>query len=354
MVKVICRDEMTGAPQINLVFEGGGVKGVGLVGALSVLEDRGYQIRHVAGASAGSMVAVLLAAGYTASELQAIVQTKGFRDLRDRDWIDRIPLIGRPLSILKDHGIYEGDLLTEWMRQLLADRGVRTFRDLETPTSDARPVFQHAAQVIVSDLTERSLLVLPRDAHKLGIDPSDLDVALAVRMSVSIPLFFEPVRFINPRTGKEHVLVDGGLLSNFPVWIFDDEEAASCPTLGIRLDEGEIDGDEMAPDRDRGRGVDAMVDFIKDLAHTAVSAHDRHYLERSNFDRTISVPSLGVRATEFDLSPEMSRALYESGRIAANEFLDQWERCRSSRDADSSLPRSTPRTTASNRYVLAV
>jgi NTE family protein len=321
MAELMCRDEMTGAPQINLVFEGGGVKGVGLVGALAVLEERGFRVRHVAGASAGSMVAVLLAAGYSASELLTIAQTTGFKDLRDRDWVDRIPLLGGPISIFKDHGIYEGDQLTEWMRSLLAERGIKTFGDLSSQSADARSVFRHVAQVIVSDLTDRSLLVLPRDAHKLGIDPDELDVALAVRMSVSIPIFFEPVRFTNPRTGRQHVLVDGGLLSNFPVWLFDDEEDAGCPTLGIRLDEE----DEETRSRSGGLGLESVLGFVKGLAHTAVTAHDRHYLERSNFDRTIGVPSLGVSTTDFDLSPAASRALYESGRLAAEAFLDRWE-----------------------------
>lgn len=321
MAELMCKDETTGAPLINLVFEGGGVKGVGLVGALAVLEERGYRVRHVAGASAGAIVAVLLAAGYSAAELLTIAQTTGFKDLRDRDWVDRIPLLGGPISIFKDHGIYEGDRLVNWMRGLLAERGIKTFGDLETQTADARPVFRHVAQVIVSDLTERSLLVLPRDAHKLGIDPSNLDVALAVRMSVSIPIFFEPVRFTNPRTGRQHVLVDGGLLSNFPVWLFDDEEEAGCPTLGIRLDE---EDEEEGRSRTNGLALDSVLGFVKGLAQTAVSAHDRHYLERSNFDRTIGVPSLGVGTTDFDISPEVSRALYESGRLAADAFLDQW------------------------------
>jgi NTE family protein len=323
MAELMCRDTAAGAQEVNLVFEGGGVKGVGLIGALSVLEERGFHVRHVAGASAGAIVATLLAAGYSSSELLTIAQTSGFGSLRDRDWIDRIPLVGAPISIFKDHGIYEGNQLTEWMRRLLADRGVRTFRDLEVISSGARPVFRHSAQVIVSDLTDRSLLVLPRDAHKLGIDPEDLDVALAVRMSVSIPIFFEPVRFTNPRTGRQHVLVDGGMLSNFPVWLFDDEDEAGCPTIGIRLDEGDFAATDHTS-RLPSLGLNGMIDFVKGIAQTMVSAHDRHYLERTNFDRTIAVPSLGVRTVDFDISPEMSRALYESGRIAAGAFLEQW------------------------------
>lgn len=127
---------------------------------------------------------------------------------------------------------------------------------------------------------------------------------------------FEPVRFLNPRTGRHHVLVDGGLLSNFPVWLFDDESAWGVPTIGIRLDEGsEVLSDSTG-------GMLAMIDFVRSLAQTVLSAHDRHYLERTRFDRTISVPCLGVRTAEFDLSAERACALYEAGRAAAEAFLN--------------------------------
>ena len=76
--------------------------------------------------------------------------------------------------------------------------------------------------MIASDLTEQRLLVLPRDARTLGIEDLDqLNVALAVRMSMSIPVFFEPVSFTNRRTGREHLIVDGGMLSNLPIWLLD-------------------------------------------------------------------------------------------------------------------------------------
>lgn len=305
--------------EINIVFEGGGVKGVGLIGALAVLEERGYRFRNVAGSSAGAIVAALLAAGYSAGDLLRIAVEVGFGDLRDRDWIDRIPVLGKPMSLVKEHGIYEGRCLAERVRLLLEARGVRRFGDLLAPEPRGSLALRHRAQVIVSDLTERSLLVLPRDAGKLGIDSDDLDVALAVRMSASIPLFFEPVRFLNPRTGRQHVLVDGGLLSNFPVWLFDGADDLNVPTIGIRLDEG-LD-DLPAP----GEGIGAVIDFVRSLAQTAVFAHDRRYLEQSKFDRVISVPSLGVRTADFALSPDRAMALYRAGREAAGEFLSWWE-----------------------------
>src|SRR5919112_859863 len=154
---------------VDLVFEGGGLKGIGLVGAYSVLEEHGYTPQNMAGASAGAIVAALLAAGYTASELREIIATL--------------------------------------------------------------------------DLPAERLLVLPRDAHWLGIeDPDELSVALAVRMSMSIPLIFEPVSFREPKTGREHLLVDGGMLSNFPVWLFDAEEPL-WPTIGLKF----VEDDPRAP-----------------------------------------------------------------------------------------------------------
>ena len=138
------------------------------------------------------------------------------------------------MSMLKDLGVYEGEAFLVWMRGLLEAKGLRTFGDM-VRREDGELKYRYKAQVIASDVTERRLLVLPRDAHRLGIeDPDDLNVALAVRMSMSIPIFFEPVKFANPQTGKEHLIVDGGMLSNFPVWLFDAKEPL-WPTFGLKL-----------------------------------------------------------------------------------------------------------------------
>src|SRR4051794_21735282 len=95
--------------KVDLVFEGGGVKGIGLVGALSVLEERGYQPRHTAGASAGAIVATLYAAGYTAAELHEIMQTLDYNQFEDETWEDRIPVAGAALSLITELGVYKGE-----------------------------------------------------------------------------------------------------------------------------------------------------------------------------------------------------------------------------------------------------
>ncbi len=324
-------EDATGPPRgrrVDLVFEGGGVKGIGLIGALSVLEERGFQPQNMAGASAGALVAVLHAAGYSASQLRAIMLEVGFSSFLDRAWEDRIPFVGAPISILLDQGIYEGDALLAFVRRLLEAKGVHTFADLVHPEFADQPLYRHRAQVIASDLTERRLLVLPRDAARLGVCPDDLDVALAVRMSVSLPVFFEPVRFTNPQTGREHLIVDGGILSNFPVWLFDTEGQPPWPTFGLLLVEPEprTPISERLPRSRAGRSAtERTVHYLKGLVATMLEAHDRLYIECADFARTIPIPTLGIAGTEFGLTRRQALALYESGRAATEQFLASWD-----------------------------
>lgn len=314
--------------RVDLVFEGGGVKGLGLVGALSVLEERGYEPQSVAGSSAGSLLAALLGAGYTAAELREIFLNFDFTSVQDTSWEDRIPLIGTPLSLLKDQGVYEGKALLKYVRSLLADRRVSTFGDLVNHVNAKEERHRYKTQVIASDITGRRLLVLPRDAPWLGIeDPDSFDVALAVRMSTSIPFYFEPVEFRNPVTGRKHLIVDGGVLSNFPVWLFDSREEPRWPTFGLRLVDPEPEtplDQRMQPATYPLGGIGTTIDYVKSLVYTMLEAHDRLYIEMADFARTIPISTLGVRTTDFDLSRERRLELYEAGRVAAEQFLETW------------------------------
>lgn len=311
----------------DLVFEGGGVRGIALAGALAVIEEHGYLPQNMAGTSAGAVVATLRAAGYQGEELHRIIANEDYRQLIQTDWVDRIPLVGAPLGVLLNLGIYKGDAFFDQMSQLLEDKGVRTFRDLVHPAYAGDPRYRYKVQIIASDVTEHRLLLLPRDAEKLGVAPDDLNVALAVRMSMSIPIFFEPVRFSNPKTGKEHIIVDGGMLSNFPVWVFDSPGVPAWPTFGIRLvqddPKSELDGQPplVAPHA----AETTVVEYVEGLVHTMMQAHDRLYMDQSTFVRTVTIPTGNIASTNFNLTPEQVTQLYESGRAAAQQFLASWD-----------------------------
>jgi NTE family protein len=312
---------------VDLVFEGGGVKGIGLAGAYSVLEERGFEPKNVAGTSAGAITAALIAARYTADELREIIVSLNFRQFQDEAWEDKIPLVDRVASVLLDQGVYEGTRFYEWMKELLEAKGIRTFGDLVIEEYAEDPKYRSRLQVIASDVTGRRLLVLPRDAGQLGLDPDELEVAHAVRMSMSIPFFFEPVRVENEKSGETHTIVDGGMLSNFPVWLFDCEadEEPEWPTFGCLL----VEPEPQKPIAERlerdERGVIAVIDYVKAMAQTMMEAHDRLYVQQAQWARTIPIPTLGVGTTEFDITRERALKLYDSGRRATEEFLETWD-----------------------------
>lgn len=89
----------------DAVFEGGGVKGIGLVGAVPVTEAKGYEFVNVAGTSAGAIIAALVAAGYRAGELRDIMATLDYSKFKDPGWVDRVPILGKAISLGVEKGI---------------------------------------------------------------------------------------------------------------------------------------------------------------------------------------------------------------------------------------------------------
>lgn len=298
------------------------MKGIGLVGALTALEEKGFKPQNIAGTSAGAITAALLAAGYTADRMRDILSTLDFETFKDETFLSHILGIGKPLSALLEKGMYKGDAFHEWIEELLAEKGVHTFKDLIVEESKDEPDYRYKLQVIATDITAHDLLRLPRDAERFGVDPDELSVADAVRMSMSIPIFFEPWPW-RTADGEEHLIVDGGVLSNFPVWIFDSKGEPPWPTFGLAL----VEPDPKAqPGRDRPSAEDTgIVTYLKDLASTMMEAHDRMYLQNDTFVRTIRIPTLGVGTTEFDLSPARAEALFKSGYDAGLKFIEDWD-----------------------------
>src|ERR1700749_5002335 len=123
-------------PSFDLVCEGGGVKGIGLSGAYSVLEEQGQVARSCAGTSAGAITAALIAAGYKSSALQEIIFELDYLQFEDETFVDKIPLVGKGINVLAKNGLYKGDAFEDWIRGLLAAQGVHTFADVRAEPSD--------------------------------------------------------------------------------------------------------------------------------------------------------------------------------------------------------------------------
>jgi NTE family protein len=314
----------------DLVFEGGGVKGIGLAGAYRELFDRGYHAECVAGTSAGAITAALVAVGYSGAELEDIVlRQMHFSDFEDPTFLDHFGPVGGLADFFIHRGMHSGDYFLSWIRKLLEAKGKTRFGDLRNPPSSAGNR-EYRLQVVVSDLTARTMLVLPRDAAQLGIEsPDDLEIAEAVRMSMSIPVFFAPVVFPNPKTGAAHVIVDGGLLSNYPIWLFDSPAGTppEFPTFGMTL---VAPGQRapLAPNPPQDAVLPDLgsdVEFLKAIVSTMLQGRDRFYIDADNFARTIPIPTLGITTTDFAITATQSQALFDSGKAAAAKFLSTWD-----------------------------
>jgi NTE family protein len=318
-------------PRVDLVFEGGGVKGIALAGAFAEIARRGFEPQCVAGTSAGAITAALVAAGYTGEELvQLVTRDMHFQSFADRPRLHELGALGEAIEVAKHRGIHSGDYFLGWMRERLAAKGIHRFGDLRDPDA-SQENRSYRLQVIASDVSDHSMLVLPRDAHRLGIEADELGVAEAVRMSMSIPIFFVPVMHTNPHSGHVHMIVDGGLLSNFPVWLFDcpGEAPPRFPTFGVALiapaSVNPLGGVEPESQADAAVEPPSFVGYVKALAQTALEAHDRFFIEEQNFARTIPVPTLGVHTTDFGITPGRADALAAAGTQAAARFLDSWD-----------------------------
>jgi NTE family protein len=302
--------------KLDAVFEGGGVRGIALVGAVAVIEEAGYAFENLAGTSAGAIVSTLLAAGYRAAEIRAIAMELDLNRLADSSPVGRIPILGPIVEAVTGLGIYKGDELLGILRDLLAARGVRTFGDLVIP-GQSDPRYRFRARVVASDLTRGRLLALPQDIEQYGMRPEDLEVALAVRMSGSTPFIFKPVRLRDP-AGETHVIVDGALLSNYPLELFDSPGIPAWPTFGFRLVQ------PGAPPFARF-DVRGPISYVMAMIGTAMEAHDQRYVEQHNFARTIAIDGLGVSGTDFSISAAEKEKLYASGVAAARKFMAGWD-----------------------------
>jgi len=294
-----------GCMYIDGVFSGGGIKGLALIGAYEAIENRGLSFKRVAGTSAGAIIASLIAAGYSSLEMKKLLADLDLKQFLDeRKILLPIPF-AKWFNLYFRLGLYKGQALEEWLNHILYAKGIHTFSDLPPKT----------LRVIASDLTNGKLVVLPDDLEKYGISAHQFPVAKAVRMSCSLPYFFEPVK-LHTYDGTK-VVVDGGVLSNFPMWLFDKENVKKeRPVLGIKLSHY-INGGEK-------NKINNAIQLFEALFSTMKDAHDARYISRKHEKNIIFIPTEGILTTEFSLTDEKKMELLKLGKDKANQFLKRW------------------------------
>ena len=175
-------------------------------------------------------------------------------------------------------------------------------------------------KITASDLTKKHLLVFPDDLAEFGVSPEKFCIASAVRMSVSIPVFLNG-RW-RDQTGEEHLIVDGGLLSNYPLWLLDDlKNHLSYPTFGFKF----IEERERCISRICHARPNAL-DYVKSIVATSLDALDNYHLSERDYQRTIRISA--VVGKRRNIAIKSVRWILISAGRTARHCLKWMEWCR--------------------------
>ena len=295
----------------DAVFEGGGMRGIGHLGAISKFEQEGYSFRNVAGASAGAIIASLLAAGYTAQEIYDEMTSVNFGKFFKHPAMFENLSVHKKSGTAKTPGLFSAGPFEKWLEEFLAKKNVRTFSDVGS-----------RLKITASDITDEKGIVLPDSLVDFGIDPKTFKVAAAVRMSMGIPLYFAPYPLADTK-GKTHYIIDGGIVANYPIWTFDDGiKKLDVPIFGFRFIHHPMQKDNTKKLK--------FFDYIQQLVFTAIEAQTTNYnnLIHGDDKRTIHIDTkvngVNTGITDFHMKPNQVKSLFDNGYMAAEQFLSTW------------------------------
>jgi NTE family protein len=326
---------------VDLVLEGGGAKGIGHLGVLHELEERGCRWQRIAGVSAGAIVGSLLASGHTGEALEAALLD--LHVVTSDPWrLARIPYVGGAASVAVHGSLYKAERFRKWLEDRLrapagsgSAGGHLTFGDLRFDDDDRSDLSPYRLVVVVTDLTLGRLVYLPWDYQALyGVDPDHQRVADAVRASMAVPYAFPPVRILDGgdcaplASGHgEAEFVDGGMVANYPIEIFDrqDGKEPRRPTIGVKIlprlpwhagDLKLLMPDLRLPSLRYGQRVLVTTIFGRDQARL-----DLPWIKARTIDvDTGSLAILGFRPSRGEID-----AVLAAGRAAAGTFVDSWD-----------------------------
>ena len=323
----------------NLVFEGGGVKGIAYVGAMELLTQRGIvqNIERVGGTSAGAINAVLVGLNYSVEETRKVLWELDFNKFMDDDW----GFLRDFFRLRRNYGWFKGNFFLKWIGEII-----------ERKTGNRNSTFAEiAAQKKGKNFRDIYIVGTNLSTHFSEVFSNektpDMPLADAVRISMSIPLFFT-----SRRSPRGDVYVDGGVLSNYPVKLFDREKYVTNnkrsteyyekhnarltkeglniskyvynkETLGFRLDSGK----EIGMFRDQQEPVHNPInnfhDYGQALVMTLLDFQNNLHLNSDDWHRTIYIDASAAKTTEFSLVEEKKNALVDAGRDGVTNYF-QW------------------------------
>jgi len=316
------------SPYRNLVFEGAGIRGIAYSGVIKELETRKIltSIENVGGTSAGAITAMMLSLGYTSEEIFKIIADTKFEKFNDGQYF----FIGGMHRFKKRYGWYRSKAFTKWLETIIEQKtGNADIRFSELKDRGFKNLY-----VTATCLNQQKLVVLSAANYPT------MKIKDAVRISMSVPFYFE-ASFVDsvgtiiekPKNSAGlDIMVDGGILGNFPIFIFDqqtlnskgiNERVFNTSTIGIRIDTDEqIAQDKLNPQL-TPVFINKLSDYVQAFYNIVLENLNRNQLAPEDWQRTISVSNVGIGPKIKRLSQKQKLSLMESGEKAAREYFER-------------------------------
>lgn len=317
----------------NLVFEGGGIRGIAYAGAVTILEKKGVLqgVEKVAGTSAGSILALMVCLGYTSREIDSITFNLKIEKFND----GRGGLIGKYKRLKRYYGIYKGDYFGTWLEQLIKNKTgnpLLTFKQLDSLTKTNK-LFKKL-YCIGANLTKQQTEIFSYETTPA------IQLRTAIRISCSIPFFYQPVLLDsnwmetkNPVKGYNYqVYVDGGIVANYPINIFDsckngvnglfcDQIIHNKQTLGMKLERNEqierlSTSSEIPP-----INIHNFNEYLGAFLNLVMESINRKPNLENERGRTIYIGYGNIFSKPRKMTPKEKTDLFESGKMATEQFF---------------------------------
>lgn len=304
--------EMTVDKIENICFKGGGIKGVAFIGVAHALQEADIlpNIHRFIGSSAGAIFATAVACRMPYEKIAEIMENTDFSKFAD---VEMGGVVRESYKLYEYMGLHSGDYFYQWFSKILAEHAEKadiTFKEI-------RDKWDSYLVITATDLTKKRLVYLNPD------DNPDMQVRDAVRMSMSIPVFFTPVIRKDDR-GLDHVYVDGGCTNNFPLNYFDPIYKGApegfTRTLGFNLEDDSSSKDPFVY-VDQTVHINNVIDLITTLINTDIEEIQRLRLTERDKFRVVSIDTFGIASTNFNISREHIKMLIESGYTATQGKL---------------------------------
>lgn len=304
-----------------LVLSGGGIKGLSFVGALETLErlkvlyddNNKFKLKGIAATSAGSIIGALYAIGYKSHELKMVIDNIDFDKIED----DKPGFIRDGINFLEDWGICPGDYIVEVLGELIKQK-------TGNPDYTLNDLYREKKMKLVIVTTEmcsqRSIYLYAGHSNEKY---SNLPIRQAVRMSMGIPFLFEPYVF------DDGIFVDGGVLDNYPLHVFDGEypgdpkarvnECRPNPkVLGIKIMTSD---EQMNYDLVEKEKITSLYQYGYSFINTFLTENERRIMTPSFWLRTIVVITPVYSLTKFELTENQKNQLVNIGAKSVNDFF---------------------------------